>query len=223
MSWRILLGIGVAIALLAAGLPLGVAIGVGAGVYLVAVVVAMPKGGHTPSAIDPFTLGEPWRHIVQRAQTSRRKLRETVETGPAGPLQQTLRGIADQLDHGLTEAWEVARRGDEIDDALRRLDPAGLRSKLATAERRAEDRPSPEADAAVESLRRQLELTDRLRARSEEAAASLRLTQSRIDELVARASEVRIGALDTDTYQREVDDLVVQLEALHRAVEDVNR
>jgi hypothetical protein len=223
LSWRIVLGIAVAFALGAAGLPLGVAVGVGAGVYVGAVALALPRDSSPYPSLDPFTLSEPWRQIVQRAQTSRRKLRETVEAGADGPLKQTLRGIADQLDRGLAEAWEVARRGDEIDDAIRRLDPTALRSRLATAERLAAERPSPDADAAVESLNRQLELADRLRARSEDAAASLRFTQSKLDELVARASEVRIGAVDTDAYRREVDDLVIQLEALHLAVEDVDR
>jgi hypothetical protein len=48
----------------------------------------------------------------------------------------------------------------------------------------------------------------------------LRLTQTQLDELVARASEVQVGAIDTAAYQREVDQLVVKLEALHLAVEE---
>ena len=44
--------------------------------------------------------------------------------------------------------------------------------------------------------------------------------ETRLDELVARASEVRIGTVDTANYQRDVDDLVIQLEALHQAVEE---
>lgn len=219
MSWRILLGIAVGAALGVAGLPIGVAIGTGAAVYAASVAAAMPNGVARPN-IDPFALSEPWRQLVQRSQTSGRKLRETVERTSDGPLKETLRDIVEQLDRGLDEAWEVARRGDEIDDAVRRLDPTSLRSKLATAEARAADAPSPEADAAVESVRRQLESADRLKQQSEETAASLRLTQTRLDELVARASEVQIGAADTETYRREVDDLVIRLEALHQAVEE---
>ncbi len=43
-------------------------------------------------------------------------------------------------------------------------------------------------------------------------------TQTQLDELVARASEVRIGASDTETYAHDVDELVIKLEALHQAV-----
>lgn len=219
LSWRILLAVGAGVALALAGVAAGIAVGVGVAVYAGSVAAAMPRGPRRPT-IDPFTLGEPWRQLVQRTQASGRQLRETVERTSEGPLRETLGSIAEQLDRGIDEAWAIARRGDEIDDAVRRLDPTALRSRLATAERRAADAPGPDADAAVASIRRQLESADRLRQRSEETAAALRLTQTQLDELVARASEVQVGDVDTDTYRRDVDELVVRLEALHLAVEE---
>ena len=171
-------------------------------------------------AIDPFTLSEPWRQLVQGAQAAQRKLRTTVAAVDDGPLKDRLRDIAAQLDHGLEEAWAVAKRGDEIDDAVRTLDPTSLRSKLGTLEQRLAADPSPENEAAVASVRSQLESADRLKEQSAKTAATLRLTQTRLDELVARASEVRIGAADTDTYATDVDQVVLQLEALRQAVEE---
>lgn len=220
LSWRILLGAGVGAASAVAGLPIGVAIGLGVALYAASVAVAMPKASRRP-VIDPFTLGEPWRQLVQRSQMSGRKLRDTVERASDGPLRDTLRTIAEQLDRGVDEAWAIARRGDAIDDAVRRLDPTRLRSRLASAERRAVDGPGPQTDAEIASIRRQLESADRLRRQSDEAAASLRLTQTQLDELVARSSEVQVGTVDTESYRREVDDLVVKLEALHQAVEEI--
>ena len=35
------------------------------------------------------------------------------------------------------------------------------------------------------------------------------------------ASEVQVGTIDTESYRREVDDLVVRLEALHQAVAEI--
>ncbi len=220
LSWRILLGFGVGAAMGLAGLPIGVAIGGGVALYALSVGAAMPKG--LPQAnIDPFVLSEPWRQIMQQAQGAGRRLRSTVSSADGGPLTSTLQGIADQLERGLAEAWAVAQRGDEIDDAaVRRLDPTALRSKLATLQAQATPTPSPEHDAAIASVERQIATTDRLKARSAETAASLQLTQTQLDELVARASEVQIGAVDTATYQRDVDDLVIKLEALHQAVEE---
>ncbi len=95
-----------------------------------------------------------------------------------------------------------------------------MRSKLTTLRQRAIDAPSSEADAAIQSVERQLESAERLKQRSTETATSLRLTQTQLDEFVARASEVLVGTIDTDTYATDVDELVVKLEALHQAVEE---
>jgi len=219
LSWRILIGVGVAIAMAVGGLPLAVAIAVGVAAYVATVGAAMPRRPSAP-IIDPFTLSEPWRQLVQGAQAASRRLRTTVDGVADGPLRQQLGAIAEQLDTGVQQAWHVAKRGDEIDDAIRTLDPPTLQSKLATLAQLAAATPSPEADAAVASVRSQIESADRLKQQSADTVARLRLTQTRLDELVARANEVRIGAADTDTYAHDVDDIVLQLEALRQAVEE---
>lgn len=219
LSWRILVGVGVGAALAVAGLPLAAAAAVGAGVYTVAVAAAMPRGARAIQ-IDPFVLSEPWRQLMQQAQGAGRKLRSTVADIDDGPLKQTLQAIAEQLERGLGEAWAIAKRGDAIDDAVRHLDPTALRSKLDTLRARATASPSDEADAAIASVERQIASAERLKQQSAETATSLRLTQTQLDELVARASEVRIGTVDTASYQRDVDELVIKLEALHQAVEE---
>jgi hypothetical protein len=221
LSWRIVLGVGVGVVGAAVGLPVLAAAVVGIAVYAGSVLVAMPTPAKPPR-IDPFVLSEPWRRLMQSAQGAGRRLRETVDATSDGPLKERLQAIADELQRGLGEAWEVAKRGDEIDDAVRRLDPTALRSKLATLEARATTAPSRDTDAAIASVRSQLESADRLKRQSAETAASLQLTQTRLDELVARASEVRIGSADTDRYAKDVDDLVVQLEALHQAVQETS-
>lgn len=218
MSWRLPVAIGVGIALGFVNVGLGIAAALVA--YGGLVAAAMPTGAR-PANIDPFALSEPWRQIMQQAEGAGRKLRATVTGSRDGPLKQTMQDIAEQLERGLAEAWEIAKRGDEIDDAVRRLDPTSLRSKLDTLRRRRDDDgASPEADAAIESVERQLATADRLKLQSAETAATLRLTQTQLDELVARASEVQLGAVDTDSYRRDVDDLVIRLEALHQAVEE---
>ncbi|MEZ5296029.1 MAG: hypothetical protein R2697_07095 [Ilumatobacteraceae bacterium] len=221
LSWRIALGIGVAVAMAVAGLPIVVAAAVGLGLYVSSVLVAMPRGSERPH-IDPFTLSEPWRQLILQTQGSGRKLRTTVEGVDDGPLKQQLVAIADQLDRGIDEAWEIARRGDDIDATIRTLDPTRLRSKLATLRSQAGSSPSADNAAAIASVEQQLATADRLRQRSTETAESLRATQTRLDELVARAGEVRVGLADSDTYASDVDDLVVRLEALHQALEETN-
>lgn len=221
LSWRIALGLGLAVATAVAGIPVLAALAVGAGVYVASVLTAMPSGPPRLD-IDPFVLSEPWRRLMQQAQGSGRKLRTTIERVDDGPLKQQLVGIADQLDHGLAEAWAIAKRGDDIDDTIRTLDPTRLRSKLDTLRAQAGDDPSPDTLAAIASVEQQLQTAERLRQRSTDTAESLRATQTRLDELVARAGEVRVGSTDTDAYARDVDDLVIRLEALHQALEETN-
>ncbi len=219
LSWRILLGLGAGAVLAVIGLPIGAAIGLGSAAYAISVGLAMPKPTEKAN-IDPFVLSEPWRQLIQDANGSGRKMRATIAGATDGPLRKTLESIAEQLEHGLSDAWAVAKRGDEIDDAVRRLDPTALRSKLATLQQRATQGPSPDADAAVKSVQTQLDSADRLKQLSAETADTLRLTQTQLDEVVARAAEVRLGSVDTNTYSKEVDDLVVKLEALHAAVQE---
>lgn len=224
LSWRLLVGAAVGAIAMFAGVPTLVAAVGGVAVYAGTVALAMPRRPRR-SLIDPFTLGEPWRQLVSQSQSSARRFRETVERAGDGPLRESLRAIATQLDRGVDEAWEIARRGDEIDRTIRRLDPTRLRSQLEMSERRAITEPGADAGvnvtAEVDSIRRQLETADRLRQRSTDTASSLRLTQIRLDELVARATEVTIGDEDTESYRGEVDELIVRLEALHAAVAEV--
>jgi hypothetical protein len=219
LSWRIAVGVAVAVAMGVGGVGIAWSVVAGVGVYAGLVVAAMPRGRRRV-VIDPFTLSEPWRQLVQGTQTAQRKLRATVDAVADGPLKDRLRDVAAQLDHGVEDAWAIAKRGDEIDDAVRALDPPGLRSKLTTLEQRATADPSPETEAAVASVRAQIESADRLKEQSARTATTLRLTQTRLDELVARASEVRVGAADTDTYATDVDQVVLQLEALRLAIEE---
>ena len=122
LSWRILLGAGIGVAVAMAGLPILVAGALGGAVYAGAVVAAMPDRDVRVS-IDPFTLGEPWRQFVQAAQRSRRQLTATVARVAAGPLRDRLQAIAGKLDGALAESWDIARRGNEIDGLVTRARP----------------------------------------------------------------------------------------------------
>lgn len=181
------------------------------------------RGGR--EQIDPFTLSEPWRQMVQRAQRSERELGRIVAGVDEGPLHDRLATIVERLDGGVRETWRIARRGDAVDDAVRRLDPVGLRSRLQTA-RRSTD---PALDggngghAAVGAVESQLATVERLQLQSAEVERSLELAQLRVEELVSRAAEVSLGIVDTEAYASDVNDLVVELEALRLAIDETDR
>jgi hypothetical protein len=221
LSWRILFGIAVGVVV---GFLLAPTWGVGAGigVYVASVMAAMPR---TPrSTIDPFAVSEPWRHFVQGTQRARSSLRQALSATNDGPLKARLTEIAGRLERAVEESWAIAKRGDEIDAAVNRIDPVRLRSQLATLTKTEPTAPDQVGDrsAAVASIESQLASADRLKALSASTADRLRLTQARLDELVARAAEVSVGTSDTDTYEHDVDNLVVELEGLRLAVAETN-
>jgi hypothetical protein len=172
--------------------------------------------------IDPFALSEPWRQLVQRAQRSERELERIIDGVDAGPLRDRLEAIAERLDGGVREAWRIARRGDAVDDAVRRLDPVALRSRLETARRSVNQTPDEHGDA-VAAVESQLATVERLQQQSAQARRSLELAQLKVEELVGRATEVSLGTADTDAYASDVNDLVIELEAIRQAIDETNR
>ena len=212
LSWRILLGIGVLAGSMLFGISPAISIALGVVAYSASVAAAMPRDGRI--RIDPFTVQEPWRQFVQGAQRSAVKLHQIVEGVSAGPVQVRMASIVAKLDRGLDDTWQIARRGHDIDQAVHRIDPTALRSKLATLQQQG-------ATDAIASVEGQLESVDRLKAQSTKMANTLRLAQTRVDELVARAAEAGVGAGDTDAYEHDVEDLVVELEGLRQAIQEV--
>jgi len=218
LSWRILpaLAIGIALAL-TSGPVIGLAVGLT--LYAGLVGLAMPKAPDRPR-IDPFTVQEPWRQFVQGAQRAEAKLHDTIDGASDGPVKDRMRSVGNKLDHGLDETWRIARRGHEIDQAVHRLDPTALRSKLESLQLRQASTPTDDLSATIESVESQLASIDRLKEQSTRTANTLRLTQTRLDELATRAAEVGIGTADTDAYEHDVEDLVIELEGLRQAVEE---
>lgn len=222
LSWRLPAAAMLAIVLVVVGAHWGVAVLAGLVAYAGLVVVAMPRATGSV-AIDPFTVSEPWRRFVTAAQRSGRVLHETVDSTADGPLKARLADIVERLDTGLTEVWQIANRGDQIDDAVRRLDPTALRSKLQTLERQAARGGSADVAAAMTSVKAQLGSADRLKAQSDDTANKLRLAQARLDELAARATEVSVGASDSEAFASDVGELIVEIEGVRLALEEIKR
>ncbi len=192
---------------------------------LVVGTLAVRSIGGTGSAptVDAFAVGEPWRQYVQRSLRSERELARIVESTPAGPLRERLVAIAGRLGVGVQETWRIAQRGDALDDTIRRLDPVTLRGRLDHVTATTTTDGPPDADAtAADAVRRQLESVERLQQQSARAASRLQLSQLRVEELVARAAEVSVGSADSESYAHDVDDLVIELEALRLAIDETD-
>jgi hypothetical protein len=173
--------------------------------------------------IDPFTVQEPWRTMVQRAQSAGRRFEEAVGRTRPGPLRDTLADLGRRVDVAVQECWEIAKRGHDLDRGVSRLDVAGVSGRLA----RLDDEPGGggggDVEATREALRSQLGAAERLAAVAEDARTRLRLLNAQMDEAVARAVELSLSAGDTTALGSlggEVDSLVLQLEALHQALRE---
>jgi len=163
-------------------------------------------------AIDPFTLSEPWRRHVAAAQATQRRYREIARTTPDGPLRDRLRQIDTQVERAVEECFDIARRGDDLDDALARFDTGALNRQLE----RAVDEPTRV------SVQSQLASAARIRTTRDDANSRLRLLTTRMGELAAQATEVSVGTDTTDELGSGVGEVVTQLEALRLALSEVN-
>ena len=164
------------------------------------------------AVIDPFTLSEPWRRHVSAAQSAQRRYREIARSAPDGPLRDRLREIDTQVDHAVEQCFGIARRGDDLDEALSRFDIGALNRQLEHAG----DEPT---QASVQS---QLDAAARIRSTRNDTNSRLRLLTTRMGELVAQAAEVSVGTDTSDELGSGVGDVVTQLEALRLALTEVN-
>jgi methyl-accepting chemotaxis protein len=167
---------------------------------------------NTRGRIDAFAVGEPWRRHVAAAQSAQRRFVSIVSTLSDGPLRTRMAEIGRQVERGVDECWQIAKRGDQLDDTIRQLDGAALQSSF--------DRATDEGQRT--SLRSQLDSLNRVRAARDQTDERLRGLHTRLGELVSQAAEVSSGVDHTAELGTAVDDVVTQLQALNQAVDEVN-
>jgi hypothetical protein len=222
-SGILLAGAGASAAILG-GLPLVAAAGIGLAAWAARVALAVPRKA-PEDRIQPERLAEPWRSFVREAQDAARRYRRAVAATTPGPLRDRLADIGTRIDTGVLESWRVAKRGDALEGALGELDVRAVAAELqaveADADRRGPHGASLERTAAA--LRAQLDSASRLSTVAADARDRLRLLDARLDEAVARAVELSLGAGDVSAaggLQGDVDQLVEEMEALRVALDD---
>lgn len=188
-----------------------ISIVIGIALAVVVLRTILRRRGPRAVSIDPFAVGEPWRRHIAAALSTQTRYTKLVGATQAGPLRDRLQTIGSSVQAAVQEIWQVAKRGDGLDDTLRTLNAASLRNQL---ERAADD-------AASNSLQSQLDAADRIRSTRDDADNQLRSLTARMGELVTQAAEVSLGVDATDAIGTAVDDVVTQLEAMRLAVDDV--
>ena len=182
--------------LLTGGIPL--AIGLGAAAWGARVAAAIPRDPRA-DRIDPFTLGEPWKRSVQDALQAQNRFTEAINGTDRGPLRERMEEIGERVAVGVDEAWRVARQGQSLMEARRRIDTAEAQRDLAEVQAQAQAQPDDplsttgsSLERTLQSLQAQLASADRLDRTIADARDRLRLTNARLDEAVARAAELSV-------------------------------
>lgn len=165
--------------------------------------------------IDPFTVQDPWRAMVMRAQSTGHRFSAAVRKTPPGPLHDRLAEVGARVETGVRQAWAIAKRGHALDDAVQVLDLPRIRRDL----QRGGD------DPVVTALRNQLAAGERLEAVSADARARLARLNAELDESVARAVELSVSSGDASLLQplgTEVEAVVHELESLRLALDEAS-
>jgi hypothetical protein len=211
---------------LAAGFPAIVAVVVGVGAWALRVGAAMGSGRPKGDRIDPFTLQEPWRRAMQDAIGARARFREAVGRTRSGPLQDTLRDIAGQMDTLVNESWLIANRGESLVQTRRRIDTRDIANDLSEATQALGTSPGDESlKRTIESLEAQQATAERMDKVIEQARSQLRLLDARMGEAVVRALELSAQAsadASVSTLSTDVDTMVSDMEALRQAMEETH-
>ena len=220
----LLAGAGMSAAILG-GLPIAAAAVVGALAWAARVALAIPRP-EREERIDPFAVGEPWRHMVADALKARSRFEETVAAARPGPLRDRLVELGSRLDQGVRQCWRIACRGDALEAGLAHLDRGQTERELAELHREiaaadADEVPSLErAEAAVRS---QLASAERIERVARDARSRLRVLNAQLDESVARAVELAVTGHDStelSPLSADVESLVTELESLRLALEE---
>jgi hypothetical protein len=181
-----------------------------------------------PSPIDPYGVPDPWRRFVRESLGAQAKFAQAVEQCRPGPLRDRLEEVGRRIDEAVRECWRVARLGAALDAALANVDPeqtsTDLRALQEVRRQRLASGQSIEALEQTESaLALRLQSGRRIQAAGQRATDRLRVVTAQLNEAVASAAEVSLGATDaitTATLAASIDTVVVEIEALRKALEE---
>jgi hypothetical protein len=221
-SGILLAGAGVSAGILA-GIGVPAALVVGGIVWAGKVAAAVLRGRPRQEKIEPFTIQDPWRTFVHRALSTSQRFEDAVAQTPAGPLRERLAEVGGRVDTAVRQAWEIAKRGHALDNAVSALNIEGIRRQLAYAEREGGSGQGGHQEATIRALRNQLESAERLAAVSDDARERLQRLNAELAEAVARAVELSLSAVDIGALQplgSDVENVVGELEALRLALEE---
>jgi hypothetical protein len=188
--------------------------------YGARVAVAVPRDAGT-AHIDPFGVGEPWRHAVKDALQARDRYREAIGIVRPGPLRDSLTTIGERLDDAVTECWQVAQQGHQLAGARKRIDDREVRWQLqqAAAQIPPGGEASPLQARTIASLQSQLASAGRMDQLIASTNGQLELINARLDETVTQAIELSVTSTGgLEPVGQRVEAIVDSLTSLRSAM-----
>jgi len=195
-----------------------VVIGIIIGFGIVAAGLLLVSRRPRKERIDPFTLQDPWRAMVRKAQSTATRFADAVHKTNPGPLKERLTDVGRRVDAAVNEAWAIAQRGHGLDKAVDQLNLPDNRRRLAALEAGTDGDP-----AVTQAVRNQVASGERLAAVADNARTRLQRLNAELEESVARAIELSMSAADVGALQplgADLDNVVDELEALRLALEE---
>lgn len=237
-----------AAATIAIGLPVVAVVGATGAAWAIRVGLAIPRKAHSEEP-DAFALAEPWRRFVLDAQQATRQFDRAIKDVKDGPLREWLVDMSNRIRRGSEECWRIARAGNELAIARSRIDVATITYRLSEinslpeSTRSADSSRTPDTTGTatstddlpgvqstraqtIEALEAQLQSAKRLDTTITDTADRLRLLNARFGEALTRAIELSVRShssdgLDfTDSLDKDVDDLVDEMESLRQALNE---
>jgi hypothetical protein len=183
-----------------------------------------------PARLDPWSVPEPWRSLVQQAADTQTRFNQTVADWPAGPTKDRLVELQPRVWDQVQQLGILAHRGAAADGWT----GAGYSSGRPTTDRLGEELKEVQAErarrgpAVVDLERREAAVAAELRARrhQEEASAAirdqLRTAVARFDQTVADLLAVEPTGdgrpLDAGGVTSALDELSDGLSSLRAAL-----
>jgi hypothetical protein len=191
--------------------------------YGIRVAVAIPRKG-TGARIDPFAVGEPWRHAVRDAVQARSRFDDAVKSFKPGPLRDSLSTVSRQMEEAVEECWRVAQQGQVLADARKRINDREAAWELQQAQYALAQAGHNDVQAGrITALEAQLATAARMDALISSTKDQLDLLNARLDESVTRTIELSVsGQGGADTLTADVGAIVDDLESLRMAIEEVD-
>lgn len=221
----ILLAGGAAAVVIATGLPMLLAPVAGVAAWGARVLASVPRNPEPPK-IDVFTIPEPWRGAVVEAMRAQARYDKAINITDKGPIRERLRDIGERIRDGVTECYEIARRGHQLTEAHANIDAAHAAAELAKVDAQLASAPNENLQRTRAALQSQVDTANRLAEVLADVQSRLQLLDARLDEAVALAIELSVRVGDVDDLGgvgADVDHVVNEMESLRQALEETAR